>query len=285
MAVFRGFERMDVSLWTTLINGAVQVAAALISSDLETLIVFLVLGFLFQAVIAYWLGKRLLPGHHLLPLKGFWPLLKLLLPFAVLAIFQVLSQRLGILTVSKLLGDVSAGIFSSTARVIEGLKIGHYAILGALLPVLSRRNDGSRQSLQQAFVVLLLASILMALGLLIFPRFVILILYGVKYEAAIRLLSMLGWSLIPFTISSIIAYDLIARGFEIMLVKATALSLFMFLVLYLWLISVYQLDGAIYAALLGEAGQAIIYSITRRKLLAQSALSQEPEYQDYPQAG
>ena len=102
-------------------------------------------------------------------------------------------------------------------------------------------------------------SCLMAIGLSLFSRFIILILYGDKFVSGINLLALLGWSLIPYTISSFISYDLIARGEEIALVKATAISLVLFMILNIWLISVYELNGAVYASLVGETLQAFIF--------------------------
>ncbi|HUG34804.1 MAG TPA: polysaccharide biosynthesis C-terminal domain-containing protein, partial [Anaerolineales bacterium] len=62
-----------------------------------------------------------------------------------------------------------------------------------------------------------------------------------------------------------ISYDLIARGLENTLVKATAISLVLFLGLYLWLIPMYQLNGAIYAALVGEIIQTVIFITYHRR--------------------
>jgi O-antigen/teichoic acid export membrane protein len=205
-----------------------------------------------------------LPGFRLSPIKGVFPLFKLTLPFAALTLLLVLSQRLGVLTVSALLGNASTGIFSSVARVVDGLKLGHYAILGALLPVISRGTHAARQSFRKGFFLLMGLTLLMAIGLSLFPRLVILILYGEKFSTAIPLLSLLGWSLLPYTISSFISYDLIARGRENTLVKATAISLVLFFVLYLWFISAYDLNGAIYAALVGEIIQAMIFAVVSR---------------------
>jgi len=258
-AALRAFERMDL-VWTlSLANGLIQFIAALLSFDLWTLCLFLLIGQLLTAALSYLICAASLPDFSLLPINNVFPLFKLTLPFAALTLLLVLSQRLGVLTVSSLLGDSATGIFSSVARVVDGLKLGHYAILGALLPVISRGTRESKQSFRKGFFLLMGLSLLMAIGLSLFPRIIILILYGDKFASAIQLLALLGWSLIPYTISSFISYDLIARGQENALVKATAISLVVFLVLYLWLISIYNLNGAIYAALVGEIIQALIF--------------------------
>lgn len=264
-ASLRAFERMDL-VWTlSLANGLVQLIAALLASDLWTLCLFLLIGQTLIAVFSYLVCAASLPAFSLLPLVDPRPLLKLTLPFAALTLLLVLSQRLGVLTVSALLGDSSTGIFSAVARVVDGLKLGHYAILGALLPVISRGTLEAKQKFRKGFVFLIGSTLLMAVFLSVFPRIVILILYGEKFTAAIPLLSLLGWSLIPYTVSSFVSYDLIAQRREKTLVKATAISLVIFLVLYLWLIPSFNLIGAIYAALVGEIIQATIFVIARRR--------------------
>lgn len=226
--------------------------------DISTLCLYLLIGHFLTAAFSSVVCIASLPTFSLLPPRNFYPLLKLTLPFAALTFLLVLSQRLGVLTVSALLGDSATGVFSSVSRVVDGLKLGHYAILGALLPVISRGTTESKQSFRKAFFFLMGMTLAMAIVLSIFSRMIILILYGEKFTSAIPLLSLLGWSLIPYTVSSFISYDLIARGQEKTLVKATAISLAVFLILYLWLIPAYNLHGAIYAALVGEIIQAII---------------------------
>jgi O-antigen/teichoic acid export membrane protein len=255
----RAFERMDQVWAISLANGIVQILAALFSNDLWTLCAYLLVGQLILAGFSYWICTMSLEAFHLFPIPDIRPLLGATLPFAALTILLVLSQRLGVLSVSLLLNDSSTGLFSSVARVVDGLKLGHYAVLGALLPVISRGTRSAEQSFRSGFGLLMGLSLFVAIGLALFPRFAILILYGDAFSPAIGLLPILGWSLVPYTISSFISYDFIARGKEMALVKATTISLSFFLALYLWLISAYGLNGAIYATLTGEVIQAVIF--------------------------
>ena len=259
MSSLRALERMDL-VWTiSVANGMVQILAALFSDDFWTLCAYLLVGQLFLAGFSYWICIVSLEAFQLFPINDIRPLLRATLPFAMLTILLVLSQRLGVLSVSLLLNDSSTGLFSSVARVVDGLKLGHYAVLGALLPVISRGTRSAEQSFRSGFGLLMGLSLFMAVGLSLFPRVVILILYGDDFSPAMGLLGVLGWSLLPYTLSSFISYDLIARGKELTLVKATTVSLSVFLVFYLWLISMYGLNGAIYATLAGEVFQAVIF--------------------------
>ena len=275
-ATLRAFERMDL-VWTlSLANGLVQVIAALLSADLWTLCMYLLIGQLLIAALSYWICSASLPDFSLLPFNDIFPLFKLTLPFAALTILLVLSQRLGVLTISMLKGDSATGIFSSVTRIVDGLKLGHYAVLGALLPVLSRGTLRSQQSFRKGFVGLMSLSLILAMGLSLFSRFIILVLYGEKFISAINLLAWLGWSLIPYTVSSFISYDLIARGQENALVKATALSLGIYFILYTRLISICDLNGAVYASLAGESIQAIIFILFRKLFPGDRAITTLP---------
>ncbi len=261
----RAFERMDL-VWTiSLANGTVQIIAALLSDDLWTLCAYLFLGQLILAGFSYWICAVFLASFHLPPIPDIRPLLRATLPFAALTILLVLSKWGNSGTRKYFPDDSSTGLFSSVARVVDGLKLGHYAVLGALLPVISRGTRSAEQSFRSGFGLLVGLSLFSAVGLSLFPRFVILNLFGDAFSPAIGLLAILGWSLLPYTLSSFISYDLIARGRELTLVKAGTVSLSVFLVLYPWLISIYGLNGAVYASLAGEIFQAVIFIYFRQR--------------------
>ncbi len=280
-ARLRGFERMDMVWSLSLLNGLFQTGAAFFSKDLWTLCLSLLLAQLLIAAICYWICFASTPDFRLFPFREIYPLLKATLPIALLTLLLVLSQRLGILTVSAMLGDSATGIFSSATRIVDGLKLGHYAVLGGLLPILARRTEESGQTLRLVFFILIVLSLGIAVGLSVISKSAITILFGENFSSAIPLLSMLGWILVPYTISSVVSYDLIAHEQEKILAKATAISLVMFVGLNILLISGYDLIGAVYAALIGETIQAILFVLLRTSLRlksqAKSTSPQQPE--------
>ena len=260
-ALLRALNRMDLFWLLSLANGIVQVIAAYFSSDILTLCLFLLIGQFLLSVVSISICSASLSDFSLLPLKDFRPIFKWILPFAALTILLVLIQRLGILSVSTLLDDSATGLFSSATRVVDGLKFGHYAILGALLPALSRGAPDSWQSFRKAFLLLMITSLMFAIALVIFASPIITTLYGKEFLPAVEQLSLLGWSLLPYTISSFISYNLIARGLEYTLVGATAISLIIYIVLYLWFINSNGINGAVFAALIGECLQAVVFAL------------------------
>lgn len=260
-ALLRALNRMDLFWLLSLLNGAIQILAAIFSVDVLTLCLSLLLGQFLLSTFSYLICRASLPAFRLFPLNDIRPILKLILPFAALTILLVLIQRLGILSVSALLGDSATGIFSSITRVVDGLKLGHYAILGALLPALSRGSSESWKSFRKAFVLLMSVSLIFAVALPVFAHPIILILYGSEFTQATASLALLGWSLLPYTVSSFISYNLIARRLENVVVKSALLSLVIYLVLYLWLIPSKGLTGAVWAALAGECLQAVVFVV------------------------
>lgn len=258
-ALLRALNRMDLFWLLSLANGIVQVIAAYFSSDVFTLCIFLLIGQILLSALSISICTASLPDFSLLPLKDFRPIFKLTLPFAALTILLVLIQRLGVLSVSTFLGDSATGIFSSAVRVVDGLKFGHYAILGALLPALSRGSPGSWKSFRKAFLLLMMVSLIFAIALVIFANPIVSILYGKEFLPAVDQLSLLSWTLLPYTVSSFISYSLIACGLEHTLVKATVYSLIIYAILYLWLTHSSGLSGAVWAALIGECLQAVVF--------------------------
>ncbi|MDP1544572.1 MAG: oligosaccharide flippase family protein [Anaerolineales bacterium] len=260
-ALLRALDRMDLFWALSLLNGLLQVAAAYFSADVFTLCLFLLIGQILLSTVSYSICSASLPTFSLFPLGSFSPIFKLILPFAALTILLVLIQRLGVLSVSAILGDSATGLFSSITRIVDGLKVGHYAILGALLPALARGSPDSWRSFRKAFVLLLTVSLVFAIMLGMFSNPIILILYGNEFGQVSGPLSLLGWSLLPYTVSSFISYDLIARGLENIIVKSSVIALVLYVTLYLWLIPIYGFQGAVWSTLIGESLQGFVFGV------------------------
>lgn len=260
-ALLRALNRFDIFWFLSLTNGLLQILAAVLSWDVLTLCLFLLSGQILVSSLSFLLCRASLPTFRLFPLKGFRPIFQLVLPFAALTLLLVLIQRLGILLSSVMLDENDTGLFSAIFRVVEGLKLGHYAILGALLPALSKGGRKSRQSFRRAFSILMILSFGFILLLFAFSRPIVSILFGVEFLPASALLPILGWSLLPYTVSSFISYDLIARGMEQMVVRSAFLSVLIYVILYLILIPHFGLTGVVQSALWGEWAQGFVFAV------------------------
>lgn len=257
-ALLRAFERMDLFWGMSLMSGFIQILCAILASDLFTLCTLLLVGSTLTSFLALRVFSILMPGLRFFSFLDFRPLLPIVLPFAALTVLSVLSQRLGVLSTSVLIGDVATGLFSSAARILDGMKFGHYAVLGALLPLLSRGARQSKQDYRTAFVGLLGISILLAGVVVFFANPIIYFLFGESYTPAANILIVIAWCLVPYTISAFLSVDLVAHGGEKSLLKATIISLAVWVLLFIWWVKSYGLAGAAWATLIGEIIQAII---------------------------
>jgi O-antigen/teichoic acid export membrane protein len=264
-ALLRSFERMDLFWSLNLLNGLIQIFAAMLSKDLLTLCVLLMIGNMLAAFLALRIFSIPIPGFHLFPFLDFRPLLPLVLPLAALTTLSVLSQRLGVLSLSILVDEAATGLFSSATRVVDAMKFGHYAILGALLPALSRGALHSNKNYKMTFAGLLCLSILLASAVTFLAHPIINIVFGAEYIPAADLLTVIVWSLVPYTISAFLSVHLVVLGKEIVLLKTTLLSLVFSIFLFIWLIKGYGLHGAAWAALIGEMVQATIFIIIQNR--------------------
>ena len=283
-AVLRGFERMDLFLWANLATSVLQLVgtwlAFQISIGLQPLIVALLASQVIAAIVAGGLSRRYVPGFGLMwrpsaeavraALRRAWPL-------AALGILAVIYQRLGVLTLSLGASDAQTGLFSAAARIIEPLKMVHFAVLGALLPALSRltgppeSGHGGHASAQVArrlfrmsVVILLgLAAVLAALLVLVAGRLVS-ALFGAEYAPAALPLQVMAWSLIPYTVSAGLSLRLITLGEDRKVLKATAVGLVFTVILNGWLVPSFGVIGAAWALLGSEVMQAAAFLAVRR---------------------
>jgi O-antigen/teichoic acid export membrane protein len=274
-ATLRAYERMDLFLLLNLCISLLQTGgAALVLTTHASLLALCALLLAVQTVTAGLAGVAcafLLPGftwHWRVTRAELSVVLRAALPLAGLSILAIVSQRLNILMLSTITGDAATGWFSAAARVVEGLKIGHYAVLGALFPVLARgmRPDGAErprfnagQALRPSLIRLLGLAAGMALAITALAGPLVPLIYGPRFEPSIRALQILVWSLIPYTLTAVISLRLVASGAEGVVLKGTAAALALSFGLYALLIPRFGLMGACWGMLAAECVQAGIF--------------------------
>jgi O-antigen/teichoic acid export membrane protein len=260
-ALLRAFERMDLYWAISLLGGLTQCAAIYFSPDLPMLCLLLFVGQTLLAFLAYRLCSASLPDFRLFPSIDIFPLLRVAFPFAAMTTISVLSSRLGIFAVSTFAGNPETGLFASSVRVTEALKLGHYAILGASLPMLSRGAMDSVKRFRSSLWIMLAVSALLAGCTAFLARPLSVLLFGKEFASASGALTILVWSLVPYTVGAFISVALVARGREVDLLKAMSMAFLAFVLLYFFLTRQFGMTGAAWAALIGESIQAIILAL------------------------
>ena len=270
-ACLRALERMDLFWMLSLGSAGIQLVGALLVPNLLGLCLVFSLGNVVAARLGWWLAVQAFPEFRLLPLLNVRSLLPLVWPFALLMTFSVIYQRIGLLLAAWTLGDAATAHFALPLRVVDALKLGHYAFLGALLPKLSKRSLGVEQQFRQSLVGLLALvcglAILFSDGAASFLS----VLFGNSYRSDGPLLQVLVWSLLPYTVSAFLSVRLVAEDREGKLLQVTIFALTSATLFYGLGLHFYGLRGAAVATVLSEIVQAALLGLalwrTQRKLI------------------
>ena len=157
--------------------------------------------------------------------------------------------RLDILLLGLLAGEYSVGVYSIAMRLFSVLVLVPDSIMSASFAVLSRfAGHDERVNFERLVdsTLQLLAAFLqpVAIALSLFAPFILQTLFGDKSEAAIPILQILAWALVPFSATRAIGDALVASGRQsgvaLSVLGATALSA----ASYMLLIHTHSVTGA-----------------------------------------
>jgi O-antigen/teichoic acid export membrane protein len=277
-AVLRAHERMELYL---LLSAAVAISQLMgIAWVLQVNQSLVALALLLDGVQLLAAISAALVCHHYLPAFRYrWKidqrqlasLVRVAWPFALLGALEVIYQRLGVLMLSTLGTETDIGWYAAASRVIEPVKILHFAVLGALLPALSHLTTAaaSQQALaarlfKRSWLFLLSLSALVTLAVMVFAEPLINALFGAAYAPAAALVKTLAVSLIPYTISAAWSVQRVTQGQERRVMWSLAVSLAVSFILNLGLIPVYGASGAALAVVISESVFAAILLMWRR---------------------
>jgi O-antigen/teichoic acid export membrane protein len=265
-SILRAHERMDLYLLLNGLVAACQLGGAWLvlqaSARLVPLVLMLTGVQAIAAILAGVICRFELPAFALslhVARQHIRHTIQLAWPFALLSLLAVLYQRLGVLMVSALSGNQQTGLFSAATRVIEPLKIVHLAVLGALLPTLSRlgaHSTNGRRLFKRTFFGLIALGAALGVGVFAFAQPLVSLLYGATYTTAGSILRVLALSLIPYSISASLAVRMVAQGHERRLMWIMVLTLVIVYVLNRGWVPMYGSSGAATTIIIGEGFQA-----------------------------
>jgi O-antigen/teichoic acid export membrane protein len=279
-ASLRAVERMDSFTWLNLFNGAFLVSLAWFF--VQPGISLPRLAWLLFAAQAVSAGAAACLALAQVPkLKSAWihgrtamsRLVRLAAPIAILAILGVLYQRVAIYLLITLEGPSITGQFSAALRLVEAAKFGHFALLGALFPVMSKFNfvagAGEQKLLSDSFRLLLLIALGFAALLFFAAEPLTHLLYGPAFFDVTSVLKILAVILIPVTITHYFSLMLLSVSKERSISVAISVSL-------IFLISWIVFDGRLTSVALGlviaESVQAMLMYIGWRRYRAANAI-------------
>jgi len=264
-SVLRGQQRMDLYAILNLAAATLQLLFAILfiqyGTRIATVAILLLIVQVMAALMAWALCRRQIL-YWRISRNLLVSALKASAPIAVLGVITILYQKISVLMVTFSLDATSTGWFSAGLRVIEFAKIGHLAVFTALYPAMAKTQSGFKEFRVQWIILLLGACVLSAI-LFLFASPLINILFGADYIAAISLLRLIAWILIPYTLNTFFILSFLAAARERPVLRALSISLIILIVLNVWWIPLAGVVGAGGSLLAAESAQALVWMFHR----------------------
>lgn len=259
-SVLRGMQRMKQYASLNFSISVFQLIAAFLfvntSSKIVSLAWLLLAVQAAAAFLAAWLCRDQFTNFHF-PERFSLQRLRTVLPLAVLGIFNIIFQSLGILLVTFLLGAAATGHFSAARRVVEFAKTAHLAIFTVLYPALAKSQRELMES-RLIWFLLLGGALAAALGIFLLAAPLTEILYGPDYSESAELLRLYSWVMVPFTIGTFFSLVFISAKQEKPVLVALITSVLTLILLnFLWTPSL-GIMGAGWALILAEIVNGLV---------------------------
>ncbi len=265
-SILRGVQKMTTYAWLNFALSVFQVMAIFIFIQRGISIVtlaYLLLGVqIFGTILAGMLCFPFFSNLHALQFS-FDKLISLIvacLPIALIAIMGVVYQKLSLAMLSFLGTASMVGLFSAAARVVEAARMGHFAVLTALYPVMANADQNKLSGTSRvSWLLLLLFSAVGSTLIYLLAKPIVDIFFGTGYTLSIPVLKILAFTLIPYTVNSFLSLLFLARKKKKTVLQVLTVSSLMIFALNLWLIPRTGQIGASWAILIAEIAQAILF--------------------------
>jgi O-antigen/teichoic acid export membrane protein len=163
-------------------------------------------------------------------------------------------DRIDVVLLSKLAGDVATGIYGLAYRALSALRLIPYGVLFSILPSLSRDTWGpsEKERLERAMGLLLSVGYLAVLGTVAFAGPAVDLLLGPSYAGSGLALEILIWAIIPMYINFALNTGLLATSREKVFTSTSSVCLAVNLLSNLLLIPLFSWRGAAAATIVTE---------------------------------
>jgi len=217
--LMRGANHLVPFPWLELLQGAVLLGIGIpvlvLGGGLRGLIWTEIASALSGTVAAVPLSLPLFPRIAAFQLS--WKkLVQATLAFNVFPLIVNLYDRLDVVLLSKLAGNLAVGIYATPYRVLSTLQCLPGGLMTALLPSLSRSlwDDKESQRCDDVMTVLYVAALLFILVTMLLADPVVLLALGKSYAGSALVLKILIWATIPMFLNFGLNMFLLARSRE-----------------------------------------------------------------------
>ena len=174
--------------------------------------------------------------------------------FALIMILVTIYWNIDVVFVNKINGNEAAGIYAGAKRFVLFLITLIQSFFTAFFPVISGLYESRAESFQYAckksLQYLMVATIPITVIMTLMADKIFYFTFGVGFEQSAGVLKILVWIIIPYSISQVFAYALLASNNQRIDLRVNTIALICNSLLSLILINQYGNMGAAFAALI-----------------------------------
>jgi O-antigen/teichoic acid export membrane protein len=219
-----------------------------------------------QLVAAWWVWKRWFQPNGKGKSQGLgWreaiDLLRRAWPFAAAGLIAVISMRLPMILMERLVGLSQAGDLAAALRFMEAGRMLPNALFGAMLPMVMRlesERGQAERTLRRSAAALGIYGVGFAVALSVLGGALIELTFGGAFAGAQATLSVAGWALMPALLKGLLTLYWYARGREQMTNGISLLGLGILAVASGVLIARYGAVGAAGAIFIAETAGLVM---------------------------
>lgn len=249
--------------------------------SLEQAILAYIAGDVAAAVVAAFLGYRLLPLRYSLVAKTTKFLLIEALPMGAILVLFTIYNRVDTIILSYFKGNGAVGLYGIAYRVYEVLVLGAAYFANAVLPIISNLAKNNLVKLgeiyRRCFVVLLVMGASVAVANLILAPMAVAVLGGAEFKEAVVPLRILSLALVVSYFNHLNGYTLIALGKQWFSFAIAILALGVNIGLNFWLIPRFSYNAAATVTFLTE-GLIVVLSLA----VIKREIGVLPSWRDFP---
>jgi len=220
-------HRFGPVFWIEFLQGAVLLGTGAVflleGRGMRGMIWAELLSVLLGAAVALPIALRLC-SERTQDVSGWSQLIRRTFAFNLYPLITSTYDRVDVIILSKLVGNVAVGIYSLPYRAYAALSIFPYGIMGTLLPSLAKSawNQDERDRCQVTMQLLYAAALLMILGAMLLSDAVVGFVLGPDYQESAAVLKILAWATVPTFLNYALNTFLLARNQERVFVRTAS---------------------------------------------------------------
>jgi O-antigen/teichoic acid export membrane protein len=256
---FQAFEQMRPTSLASMAGGVLLTVASVVALYFgggirEMALAYLLGPICTLALLWVWCRRKPFLPKPVWDRPGSWAMLRLASPFFLITLLDVVSTRIDILVLARVLGEHGLGSYTAATSLVDRAMVLCDGAATALLPAISHLNaqsPGAAVPLLRKFALwLLLASLPVAVATTALSGIVVHVLFGPGYGAAAAILAIAIWRLPLTCLTALQGQSLLAIDRQDLVLRTGAIAMVVSIALIWPLVHWFGPAGAAWALLL-----------------------------------